>query len=250
MAQSQHLIDGSPPFGEPFPVTQWTLVLNAANPDSREHDPALQRFCQIYWFPLYAYARRRGHSAEEAEDLTQEYFARLIRKDVLCDVDRQTGKFRCFLLTTFKHFLVNEWHKARAQRRGNGVPTVPIDQEAEIRYARHLVSDSTPETLFERHWALSVLDRVFRKLEAEYTSKDKARVFAALRGCLPGEQSDISYSAAAESLQMSAPAIRMAAHRLRLRYRELLRSEIGATVSKPEEIDGEIRELIECLSQR
>lgn len=248
MAQQEELVDCCRDRGEQFPLTQWTVVLDAARPDGINRDAALEQFCRAYWFPLYAFARRRGYSAHEAEDMTQEYFARLIGKKLLCKVTRQGGRFRCFLLTTFKRFLANEWHKARAQKRGNGAPIISIEDDAEGRYARMIVCNVTPETLFQRHWAATLLDRVLQRLEKEYARAGKTSQFHRLRDCLPGMDAGQAVEVSAPVVSAADAATRMAAHRLRKRYGELLRQEIAATVSSPDQVDDERRELLQSLT--
>jgi DNA-directed RNA polymerase specialized sigma24 family protein len=244
MTQQDEIIDCCRNRGEQFPLTQWTMVLDAACPDGANRDAALEQLCRAYWFPLYAFARRRGYPYHEAQDMTQEYFARLIRKEILCRVTRDGGKFRAFLLTTFKCFLANEWHKARAQKRGGGTPLISIDEDAEERYASVAVCNVTPETLFQRHWAATVIERVLQRLESEYRRAGKAELFDRLRGCLPGVDADH----ARPEPRTGTPSERMAAYRLRRRFGDLLRREIAATVSGVEQVEEEIRELKQALA--
>jgi RNA polymerase sigma-70 factor (ECF subfamily) len=224
-------------------------VLAAGRKDDPESAAALQRLCAAYWCPLYAFIRRRGYSAEEAEDLTQEFFARLLEKDLLAGVTREGGRFRSFLLTVLKRFLANEWNREHAQKRSGGKPLLPIDDTAEMRYQRELTEQATPETLFERQWAAAVLDQVLVRLRDEYTAAGKKALFEQLQSCLPGAQSEIPYAQIAAAFGMKESAVRMAASRLRRRYGALLRAEIAVTVSKPEEINEEIGYLIGLVGQ-
>src|SRR5713226_9262163 len=199
--------------GPCFQTTHWTVVLAAGLKDNPESSDALQKLCAAYWCPLYAFIRRRGYTVEEAEDLTQEFFARLLEKDLLADVTREGGRFRSFLLTVLKRFLANEWNREHAQKRSGGKPRLPIDGTAEARYQRELTEHATPETLFERQWAAAVLDQVLVRLREEYTAGGKKALFEQLQNCLPGAQSEIPYAQIAAVSGMKEPAVRMAAHR-------------------------------------
>ena len=210
-------------------------------PESRE---ALEELCGRYWYPLYAYVRRRGYGADEAQDLTQEFFARLIEKDTVHVVDPRRGRFRSFLLGTLKHFLANEWDRARAQKRGGGRKTLSIDgASAESRYRHEPADELTPQKLFERRWVLTLLDLVLRDLREEFVSGGRERVFDGLKGFLGGDVPGVPYAQVAGELDMTESAVKVAVHRLRRRYRELLRSQIAQTVASPGEIDDEIRQL-------
>jgi RNA polymerase sigma-70 factor (ECF subfamily) len=233
-----------------FQSTHWTVVLAAGLKDNPESSAALQKLCTAYWRPLYAFIRRRGYTVEESEDLTQEFFARLLEKELLADVTREGGRFRSFLLTVLKRFLANEWNREYAQKRSGGKPIFPIDDTAEARYQRELTEQATPETLFERQWAAAVLDQVLVRLRDDYAAAGKQALFEQLQSCLPGAQSEISYAQIAATFGMNESAVRMAAHRLRRRYGELLRAEIAVTVSSPEEIDEEIRYLIALVGHQ
>jgi RNA polymerase sigma factor (sigma-70 family) len=230
-----------------FGTTHWSLVLAArdrADPGARD---ALASLCALYWYPLYAYVRRRGHGADEAHDLTQEFFTRLLAKDFLASVDRSKGKFRSFLLAAFNHFLANERDHDRAKKRGGGRPALSLDAaDAAGRYRDEPGSGLTPEKLFERRWALALLQQVMGRLRADYEAKDKGRLFDRLRGFLVGEKG-AGYRPTADELGLSEGAVKVAVHRLRQRYRELLHEEIGRTVATPEEIEEEIRELFAAL---
>jgi RNA polymerase sigma factor (sigma-70 family) len=232
-----------------FNTTSWTMVLAAAVDSSADPDGALARLCQIYWHPVYAFVRRRGHDRDQAEDLTQEFFTRLLEKNYLLDADRERGRFRSFLLSAVKHFLANEWDRSQALKRGGGRAAVSIDRvEAERWYGPATVEAATPEHLFERRWALSLLEHVMAKLRAEFTDSGKDGQFDTLAGFLNREPGGDRYQAVAQRLGVSPGAIRMSVHRLRRRYRELLRAEIAATVDAPDQIDDEIRFLMAILS--
>lgn len=215
-----------------------------AAPQAQE---ALAVLCRTYWYPLYAFIRRQGFTADQAQDLTQEFFARLLEKDYLAAVDREKGKFRSFLLAACKHFLSNERDRARAQKRGGGREFVSIDpQLGESRYGLEPAHDATAERLFERRWALTLLEQVLARLREEFHQAGKGRLFELLKTCLTGDKT-VPYRRAGEELSLSESAVKVAAHRLRKRYRELLREEIGQTVSDPEQIDDEIRSLFAAL---
>jgi RNA polymerase sigma-70 factor (ECF subfamily) len=230
-----------------FHTTHWSMVLAATNGASPRTEEALGEFCSTYWYPLYAFIRRRGYPAEEAEDLTQEFFARLCDKQLLGTLSPAKGKFRSYLLTTLKFFLANEWHRGQAQKRGGGKIILPIDEMTESRYQAELVEKDTPERLFDRQWAWTVLDRVLERIRKEHVAGGKAALFERLRGCLPGADNHHDYATIAAELQMTESSVRMAVYRMRQRYGYLLREEIATTVSTEEEIDEELNHLIEVL---
>ena len=232
-----------------FAATRWTLVLAAARgsvtPRAAE---AMAELCRVYWYPLYAYVRRRGHDTHEAEDLTQEFFLRLLAKNYLAAVDRKKGKFRAFLLASLKHFLANEWDRSQAQKRGGGKTPLPISTaDAENRYRLEPWHDLTPEKLFERRWALTVLDNVLVRLQLALAFEGKQSLFDRLKPFLTAGRESGGYASAAAELKMTEGAVKTAVHRLRRRYRQLLRDEIAQTVAGPEEIDDEIQYLLACL---
>jgi len=231
-----------------FATTHWSLVLAAAGADKALGHDALAKLCQDYWYPLYAFVRRQGHSSHEAEDLTQEFFTRLLEKDYLGDVDRSKGRFRSFLLAAVKHFLSKEWARAKTLKRGGGKTLLRIDAIlAEDRYRREPEDNATPEKLFQRRWALSLLDRVLTRLSDEHKTPGKRAVFAQLQGFLTGDRDLLPYAEIAASLDMTEGAVKVAVHRLRGRYRTLLRAEIAQTVADPAEVDDEIRQLFAAL---
>lgn len=224
------------------------MIAAAVNPttDSRK---ALATLCQMYWSPVYAFIRRNGHDRDQAQDLTQGFFALLLEKNYLRDADQERGRFRSFLLTAVKHFLANEWDRAHALKRGGGQVPVSIDSvDVETWYAPAAVEETTPERLFERRWALALLEHVMAKLRAELAAMGKAEQFDRLLVFLTPDSEGARYEAVAAQMGVSAGALRMSVHRLRRTYRDLLRAEIAETVSTPEETDDEIRFLLSTLS--
>jgi RNA polymerase sigma-70 factor (ECF subfamily) len=219
-------------------------VLAARADDSPQSAEALETLCRTYWFPLYAFVRRQGRTPEDAQDLTQEFFARLLQKGYLKSVAREKGKFRTFLLVALKRFLANEWDRQHALKRGGFTPVLSIDQElAESRFKAEPVHNVQPDQLFDRQWAMTLLDQTMKCLEEEYVSTGRARLFEALRGLIAKEDSGMSYLEIATKLNLTEAAVKMAVYRLRARYRETLRAEIAQTVSSEEEIEEEIRHL-------
>jgi RNA polymerase sigma-70 factor (ECF subfamily) len=233
-----------------FAATHWSLVLAAGHNSSPGAQAALERLCKIYWHPLYAYVRRSGRSPEDAQDLTQDFFARLLRKDYLRHADRQRGKFRTFLIASLKRFLVNDWEKGRAQKRGGGQPVLSLDlDKTEACYQAEPSDESTPEKVFEKRWAVAVLEQVLLHLREEFTSKGKAEQFERLKVLLWGEKGSPPQAQVAAELGMTEGALQVAVHRLRQRYRELLRLEVAQTVSSPAELDEELRHLIAVICE-
>lgn len=231
-----------------FHTTRWSLVLTAGRDTPARAQKALAELCQTYWYALYAYVRRRGYAPQDAEDLTQAFFARLLEKHSIAQACRERGKFRSFLLASISHFLSDEWDKARAQKRG-GKKVISLDAlSAESRYATEDAGQATPEKVFERQWALHLLGEVLRRLEAEHAAAGKTEQFAHLRFCLTGERSSIPYAQLARQLQQSEGAVKVAVHRLRQRYRDILRDEIAQTVSSTDEVEEELRSLWKALS--
>jgi len=227
-----------------FAATRWTVVLTAGQTASPQAGRALEELCRAYWYPLYAYVRRRGYDVHEAEDLTQEFFARLLAKNYLADVDRAKGKFRSFLLASLKHFLANEWDRAHAAKRGGGQLFLSLDTKtAETRYLSEPADELTAEKLLERQWALALLDQVLDRLQAEFVADGKAAQFEQLKVFLTEGKGSTSYASVAAKLGTTEGAVKVAAHRLRRRYRELLREEISHTVATPAEVEEEIRHL-------
>jgi RNA polymerase sigma factor (sigma-70 family) len=232
-----------------FATTHWSVVLAAGDSRSPQAADALEKLCHTYWYPLYAYVRRKGHSPEDAQDLTQEFFARLLEKKYLKLADRERGKFRAFLLTSLKHFLVNEWEKARTAKRGGGEAVLHLDEHlAESRYLEEPSADSSPDVMFEKRWAIAVLEQVLARLRQESVAAGKGELFELLKDFLWGDKNLASQTEIGAPLGLSASAVKSAVHRLRLRYRELLRSEIANTVARTEDIDEELRYLVSVLA--
>ena len=233
-----------------FTTTHWSVVLAAGRSVSPQASEALEKLCRTYWYPLYAYARREGHTVHDAQDLTQEFFARFLAKDYLNQVEREKGRFRSFLLASLKHFLANERDRSNTLKRGGGCAFIPWDDlEREGRVEVQAPQEWTAERVYERQWALTLIEQVFARLREECRAAGKAELFETLRVYLSGEKSNASYAEAGERLQMSAGAVQVAVHRLRRRYGELLREEISQTVSRPEERDEEIRHLFAALRE-
>jgi RNA polymerase sigma-70 factor (ECF subfamily) len=231
-----------------FAHTRWSIVLATRAAEPSQAATALEQLCQTYWMPLYAYVRRRGYSAEDAQDLTQEFFAHLLARDALRTVSPEKGKFRAFLLASLKHFLANEWDRRQAQKRGGGIQNLSLDvAAAESRYKQveaQAQSDAlSPDKLFDRQWALTVLDLALTRLEAEYNTPEKQKLFAALKGALTADLTTGGYADVAKSLAMTEGAIKVAVHRLRKRYREVLKAEIAQTVADPQQVGEELKAL-------
>jgi DNA-directed RNA polymerase specialized sigma24 family protein len=225
-----------------FVTTHWSIVLSAREKDSLRSAAALETLCRTYWYPLYSFLRRLGHSPHDAQDLTQGFFARLLQKDYLQAAASEKGKFRTFLLVALKRFLANEWDREHAQKRGGFEPVVSIDQAiAESRFAAEPSHNDQPDLLFDRQWAVTLLERTMTQLQEEYVASGRAKLFEYLQSCLAREDSALPYSEIAARLKLTEPAVKMAVLRLRARYRELLRAEIAHTVSSPDEIEEEIR---------
>ena len=230
-----------------FPTTHWTVVLNAASPAKAEGRAALISLCERYWYPLYAFVRRRGYDREEARDLTQEFFVRIIEGRYLDRADPEKGRFRSFLLSSFRFFLSDESDRARAQKRGGGA-VLPFEMTTgEEWFEREPKNEETPERIYERRWAHSVLDRSMIALRREFEVLGRLDHFDRLKEFLTGG-SDASYAALAREMKTSEGALRVSVHRFRRRYRELFRMEIAATVADPAEIDQELKFLAAALS--
>jgi RNA polymerase sigma factor (sigma-70 family) len=231
-----------------FVTTHWSVVLTAGRADTPSARQALETLCQTYWPPLYAYVRRRGYSPEDAQDLTQEFFAHLLQRNRVAAVHPDKGRFRSFLLASMNHFLSDEWDKARAKKRGLGrVLSVDL-QLAESRLAGSSTGDVTPEKAFDRRWAITLLEEVYKRLEDEYRQQEKAPLFDGLRGSLAGQGASASYVEIGRDLGMTEGAVKVAVHRLRHRYRELLRETIAETVAGSDEVEDELRYLQQILA--
>lgn len=237
---------GSPSFS----TTRWSVVVRAGSHDALDAREALSRLCQTYWYPLYTFVRRKGHSPEDAQDLTQEFLTRLLEKNWVSGADKTRGRFRTFLLSAMKHFLADEWDKVRAQKRGGGMPLMKLQFDtAETQYVREPADDVTPERNYELRWALTLLEEVLSRLRAEYEQDGKAELFATLHPCLIGERTMQPYAELSNRLGVSEGTVKSAVHRLRQRYRQFLRDEIANTVAGSEEVDEELRYLFTVLSR-
>ena len=232
-----------------FPTTRWTLVVAAGDPRRKEARSALVSLCEGYWYPLYAYVRRRGYPADQAQDLTQDFFIRVIEGRYLDRADPEKGRFRSFILTSLKFFVADEADRQRAHKRGSGAVGPLEFSSGEASYQREPAHDETPERIFERRWALSVLDRVVEKLRNEFVHHGRPEHFERLKVFLLG-QSDAPYAALAREMNTSEGALKVAIHRLRKRYRELFRLEIADTVADPAEVEAELRFLAAVLTRK
>jgi len=232
-----------------FPTTRWTLVVAAGDPHRKEARSALVSLCEAYWYPLYAYLRRRGYPADQAQDLTQEFFIRVLEGRYLDRADPDKGRFRSFLLTSLKFFVADEEDRQRAHKRGGGMVVSLEFSSGEDRYQREPAHDENPERIFERRWALSVLDRVVERLRSEFVQHGRSEHFERLKGFLLG-QSEAPYAAMAREMNTSEGALKVAIHRLRKRYRELFRQEIADTVADPAEVESELRYLAAVLTRK
>jgi len=233
-----------------FPSTHWSTVLAAGQSSSPQSREALERLCRAYWYPLYAFVRRHGHAPEDAQDLTQAFFERLLEKHLLTDVAPERGRFRTFLLAALTHFLANEWDRVRAAKRGGGFEHVSLDAAVlEERYRLSGAVEETPENHFDRLWAEAVMDRAFGLLEDECRAAGKAAQFEALAGFLSRPPADGEYAAAGDRLGLKRQTVAVTVFRLRERYIELVRAEVAQTVRSPAEIESELRYLIELASR-
>ena len=247
MAQHSPLSDPAR-FGGQFTTTHWTVVLAAGGSDPAQQAAALEELCRSYWYPLYAYVRRRGNGPEDAQDLTQEFFARLLEKQWLDGVQKNGSRFRSFLLSALNGFLANEYDRASAVKRGGGRQILSLDAElAEQRYSLEPVTNETPEKIFDRRWALTVLDRALARLKEETAASGKAPQFELLSPFLSREPAVGEYAAISTELAVSSGAVGVSVHRLRQRYRELVRTEISETVAEPAQVDAEMRDLFAAL---
>ena len=227
-----------------FVTTRWTHVLAAGRESSPQADVALEELCRVYWYPLYAYVRRHGHSKEDAEDLTQTFFERFLQKNYLEGLSAERGRFRAFLLASLKHFLANEWDRAGRQKRGAHVTHLSLDwRDADTRYQLDLRDDLSPDKLYDRAWAVALLERVVARLRDECAAEGKTELFMQLKPLLMADKTTISYPQAAAALGISEEAARVAVHRLRRRYRALLREEIAQTLAEPARVEEEMRTL-------
>lgn len=233
-----------------FATTRWSVVLRAHGEDSRAAADALGHLCRTYWYPLYAHARRRGCGAHDAQDLTQDFFARLIAGDLIDRADPARGRFRSYVLTAFDHFLLDQREKSRALKRGGGHVPVSIDARlADAQFQVEPGDNSAPDKAFDRQWALALLGVVLRQLEDEHRAPGKAALFAALKPSLIGRPDARSYAQLAKELGTTEGALKVTVHRLRHRYRELLEQEISHTVASPDDVRAELRHLFQAVSE-
>ena len=239
---------GSSAQRQPFATTQWSVIVAAARQSSTQSRRALAALCEAYWYPLYAFVRRKGYQTAEAQDLTQAFFTELLEKERLQLADQQRGKFRSFLLASLNHFLANQWRDAHTQKRGGSVHKLSLDfQAGESRYGLEPAHEMTPERVYQRRWAMTLLEGAIERLCSEYERSGKLELFVHLKAHLGGDSLASTYQEIAKQLEMSEGAVKVAAHRLRKRCRELLREEIAQTVSAADEIDDELRELFVAL---
>ncbi len=246
MSASEHRSEGAG--AAYFATTHWSVVLRAGQSESDAASHALGRLYQTYWYPLYAYVRRQGHDVDTAQDTVQEVFLALLERRQLASVSPSRGRFRSYLLTAVNHLLANEWHKRHRQKRGGGQVPISLDAiAAEERFRLEPADLRTPDQLYERRWALAVLDGVLNRLQAEWEAAGKGPAFAAMRVFLSGDADAPAYAAVGVQLGWSEGAARVAVHRLRQQYREVLREEIAQTVEGPGEVDAELRHLLEAL---
>ena len=243
-------LEGHREAGSRFLPTRWTVVVAAADPSASESAAALETLCRAYWYPLYAYVRRLGHSPADAQDLTQAFFARLLEKRWLAGIDREKGRFRTFLLVALKRFVANEWDRENRQKRGGHAVHLPLDTElAEEQYRTESVESFPADRIFERRWALTLIERTMARLRREAAEAGRAGEFDRLKGVLTVERANIAYADLARDLAMSEGAVRVAAHRLRRRFREMFREEVADTVAVAEDVEEELRYLLEALAE-
>ncbi len=234
-----------------FTTTHWTVVLQAGQAGSPDAGAALAGLCRAYWYPLYAFARRLGRSPEDAQDLVQGFFEKVVEKNYLGAADPAKGRFRSFLLLAFKRFVANEWHRSQRQKRGGNHEFLSLESESgdtELRYRSDPADELSPEKLYDRHWARTLLEQVLNQLDKEYVQAGNGRVFQELKIFLTGEKGERPYADIARDLGVAEGTLRGTVFRLRQRYRELLKREIAKTVDTPEAVEDEIRQLFAALS--
>ena len=233
-----------------FATTHWSVVVEAGQSDSPNASQAMAQLCHAYWYPLYAYVRRKGYQAPDAQDLTQEFFARLLARNYVTGADRSRGKFRSYLLGTLEHFLAKEWRRAHAEKRGGGRAAFSLDEmDAENRYLLEPAHELTPARIFDRRWATIVLDQAMARLAGECQASGKGDLFESVNPLLSGDPAGVSYAELARSLKVTEGALKVAVHRLRQRYGELVRAEIAHTVADPKEVDQELHYLLAALRE-
>jgi RNA polymerase sigma-70 factor (ECF subfamily) len=240
--------DDSPQRRDDFATTHWSVVLAAGDRGAPASSQALAELCECYWYPLYAYVRRRVSDVHEAQDLTQAFFEKILERGTFAAADPERGRFRAFLLTACKRFLINEWHKDHAAKRGGARQLLSLDFESGESKLSLVASDTrSPEQLYDEKWAITLLERVMDQLRGEYAAKQRLAHFETLKHYLAGSPAGADYAQAARAIGISETNAKVAVHRMRKRYRELLRSEIAQTVERPEDVDEEIRELFNVL---
>ena len=244
-SQTMHTLPGS----SRFPTTRWTLVVAAGDPQRKDARSALVSLCENYWYPLYAYLRRRGYAPDQAQDLTQEFFVRVLEGRYLDRADPEKGRFRSFILTSLKFFVADEQDRQRAQKRGGGAVVSLEFSSGEERYQREPGHYETPDRIFERRWALSMLERVMERLRDEFVQHGRPENFERMKVFLLG-QSEAPYADLAREMNTSEGALKVAIHRLRKRYRELFRQEIADTVADPAKVESELRYLAAVLTRK
>jgi RNA polymerase sigma-70 factor (ECF subfamily) len=238
------------PANDRFAATRWSIVRAAHGGDTRMRVVALEQLCRTYWQPLYAYVRRRGNNPEDAADLTQEFFARLLAGDSLESVAPEKGRFRAFLLAAVKHFLANEHDRRTAAKRGGGAVHLSLDMtDAESLYQQAAPGALQPDRLFDRQWALTVLEVALERLRAEHDTPEKLRLFEGLKGTLTADAGAVGYAALGQQLGLSEGAVKVAAHRLRKRYREMLKAEVAGTVEDPGQVGEELQALMAAFAE-
>ncbi|HUB83971.1 MAG TPA: hypothetical protein VMB03_34485 [Bryobacteraceae bacterium] len=231
-----------------FPDTRWTMIVQAGREDDPAADEALAQLCRAYWYPLYAFIRKRGYSTEEARDLTQDFFAHLLENRRFAAADQERGRFRSFLLKSLQRFLADSADRSHAAKRGGGAATLPLELDgAENRLAHDLGHDETPERLFERQWAEALISRVATDLRGAFDREGRAEQFDRLKQFLPGFGSDTSYAQAAGEMGATEGALKIAVHRLRRRYRDFFHAEISRLVADPQDCDAEIQYILNVL---
>jgi len=248
MSSSENNPDNRPGEVGWFTTTQWSLVRKAGNSANSNTTEALEALCKVYWYPVYAFVRRKGYDRDTSKDLTQGFFARILEKEFVKSADPAKGKFRSFLLGALTHFLTDERNRAQRQKRGGGRVVLSLDETAETRYQLEPSHELTPEKLYERQWALTLLDQALAHLREECDAEGKTDLFETLGGILSGDGESFSHKTAATQLRMKEGAVRAALHRLRRRYAALLRNEIAQTVSGSEEVEEEIGHLFNAVS--
>lgn len=249
MAADQSHLRGDVSHAPVFVTTHWSVVLTAGRSDTRAQ-AALEHLCRVYWYPIYHFVRRQGHSVHDAQDLTQEFFARLLEKNWIANADQSRGRFRSFLLLVLKRFLTAEWRRANVQKRAGNRSWLPLPLDTgETRYTSEPADNHTPEQAFEKQWALTILETALRQLRSDYEQDGKVRLFESLKPCLTGGRESQPYAALAATLEMSEGAIKVAVHRLRERFRERLKAEIAHTVASPGDVGDEMRHLLRVLSR-